>query len=39
MNKPIHTSGYFRNGVPYNRVGHPASGKQFRQDVLKFLKA
>ncbi len=44
---PYYTVDLFREtaaGIPqarlilYPRMGHPASGKQFRQDVLKFLK-
>lgn len=44
---PFYTEALFRetaDGIPnarfilYKGVGHPASGKQFRQDVLTFLK-
>ena len=44
---PFYTTDSFRetaDGIPnarlilYEGIGHPASGKQFRQDVLRFLK-
>ena len=46
-NDPFYTPALFRetaNGIPnaqlclYPNMGHPASGKQFHQDILAFLR-